>query len=238
MAHLLSRNHPVRALPQTTGKVVRKPEPTEETQTVFVGSLDQKIPSDELKDHLYELFTPFGRIMDIQVAKRKATSHAPGHKKPMPFMICTAFVVFETVQAATTAKKLNAFKFFGRKICVQYARGKSDAVAHADGSYRPRIAANAGEARKVVIGSEKTVNEEANRKKTNILLCKGMPIHLTEEIMTPLFQQFPGFEDLTTFPGKKEMRVEFKSTEDAVTCVGELQGFKVEPQFSLNILYG
>lgn len=57
-------------------------------------------------------------------------------------------------------------------------------------------------------------------------------------LLTRVLTTFSGFEDLTTFPGKKEMRVEFKSTEDAVTCVGELQGFKVEPQFSLNILYG
>ena len=37
MAHLLGRDHPVRAMPGTTGgKVARKPEPTEETQTIFV----------------------------------------------------------------------------------------------------------------------------------------------------------------------------------------------------------
>lgn len=57
---------------------------------------------------LLTLFRTISFISDYKVAKRKATSHAPGHKNPMPFMICTAFVVFETVQAATTAKKLNA----------------------------------------------------------------------------------------------------------------------------------
>ena len=53
------------------GKVARKPEPAEENQTLFVANIDQKVPSGELKDLLYELFVPYGRIMDIVVSKKR-----------------------------------------------------------------------------------------------------------------------------------------------------------------------
>ena len=60
----------MRALPHGA-KPVRKPEPAEENQTLFIANIDQKVPSGELKDLLYELFVPYGRIMDIVVSKKR-----------------------------------------------------------------------------------------------------------------------------------------------------------------------
>ena len=74
---------------------------------------------------------------------------------------------------------------------MQLARTKSDAVAHADGDYKPRIAAAKPEGRKVVIGSAGggAKGGAGSVPKSNVLLMKNMPVHLTEEIMLPLFTQ-------------------------------------------------
>ena len=53
----------------------RRPEPVEESQTVFVGNINQKIPTDDLKKLIYELFLSHGHIIDIQISKRKAEAH-------------------------------------------------------------------------------------------------------------------------------------------------------------------
>ncbi|KAG1471098.1 hypothetical protein G6F56_002318 [Rhizopus delemar] len=50
-----------------------------------------------------------------------------------------AFVVFADVASAATAKRsLNGFTFLGHSLKIDYAKTKSDAIAHLDGTYRLR----------------------------------------------------------------------------------------------------
>ena len=50
-----------------------------------------------------------------------------------------AFIIFEDVQAATTALQAEqGFTFFGKDLKLDYAREKSDRIAKRDGTYVPR----------------------------------------------------------------------------------------------------
>lgn len=71
------------------------------------------------------MFSQFGRILDVVALK---TYRLRGQ----------AWVVFSDAAAATAALRgMQGFAFFDKPIRIEYARGKSDAVAKLDGSFRP-----------------------------------------------------------------------------------------------------
>ena len=48
-----------------------------------------------------------------------------------------AWIVFKDITCATNAKReMQNFMFYERPMAIEYAKGKSDAVAKADGTYR------------------------------------------------------------------------------------------------------
>jgi RNA recognition motif-containing protein len=79
-----------------------------------------------LKELLYDLFVPFGQIIDI-VAER--TLKKKGQ----------AFIVFVDPRAAATARTaLNGVTFRGKKISVEFAKSRSRASEIFHGIFAPR----------------------------------------------------------------------------------------------------
>ncbi|KAF1806208.1 RNA-binding domain-containing protein [Mucor lusitanicus] len=96
------------------------------SQTLYVTNLNGRITVEELKLSLYGLFATYGPILDITAKKTEKMREQ-------------AFVVYDNVASATTAKRsLNGFTFFGRPIKIEYAKTKSDAIAKLDGTFRLR----------------------------------------------------------------------------------------------------
>ncbi|PWY99403.1 hypothetical protein BCV70DRAFT_200969 [Testicularia cyperi] len=86
------------------------------SQTLYVTNLETKVKKPELRRQLHSLFGTYGRVLDV-VATR-----APG-------MRGQAFIVFETLQVATSALRgLSDFPFYGRPLTITYAKTKSRAV--------------------------------------------------------------------------------------------------------------
>ncbi|CEP13511.1 hypothetical protein [Parasitella parasitica] len=95
-------------------------------QTLYVTNLNGRITVEELKLSLYGLFSTYGPILDITAKKTEKMREQ-------------AFVVYDNVASATTAKRsLNGFTFFERPIKIEYAKTKSDAIAKLDGTFRLR----------------------------------------------------------------------------------------------------
>ncbi|KAL9100010.1 MAG: hypothetical protein Q9163_004562 [Psora crenata] len=68
--------------------------------------------------------TTYGPVLDVVAM--------PGNK-----MRGQAWVAFKDVQASIQAMRtLQGFDFFGRHMKIQYAKGKSNAIAKLDGTYR------------------------------------------------------------------------------------------------------
>ncbi|KAJ1916554.1 hypothetical protein H4219_003721 [Mycoemilia scoparia] len=85
-------------------------------QTIYLRNLNEKIRKEELKETLYNLCIPFGRIMDIVALK---TMKMRGQ----------AFVVFWDISSATNAlRHLNGVEVYEKPIVVEYALSKSVAV--------------------------------------------------------------------------------------------------------------
>lgn len=73
---------------------------------------------------------------------------------------------------------------------------------------------------------------------SNKVLVEGLIPEFTEEIMRPLFEQFPGLADFQHFPGRGQIKLEFETQEQAGCLIDELQGFNVDGVSKLKIKYG
>lgn len=94
--------------------------------TIYINNLNEKTKLEELKKSLYAVFSQFGKIVDVIALK---TLKHRGQ----------AWVVFDEVSAATNAlQKMQGFPFYDKRMRIQYAKTKSDAIAKADGTYVPR----------------------------------------------------------------------------------------------------
>lgn len=97
-------------------------EPTP-SPTLYVKNLTDKCTKSDLKRYLYMRFSLYGHILDI-VAMKNDRMRGQAH------------VVFNDIDASTQALNgLNKSKFMGKEMDIEYARGKSHAIAKLDGSF-------------------------------------------------------------------------------------------------------
>ena len=54
----------------------------------------------------------------------------------------------------------------------------------------------------------------------------------------PLFEQFPGVEELKHYQSQNTLKVEFSHEDHASCCLKELQGFNMDGKVKLRIRYG
>eukprot|EP00300_Choanocystis_sp_HF-7_P029083 c3541_g1_i1.p1 GENE.c3541_g1_i1~~c3541_g1_i1.p1 ORF type:complete len:239 (+),score=53.25 c3541_g1_i1:52-717(+) len=213
-------------------------------QTIYIRGLNEKIHKDELKKSLHAVFSQFGTIIDVVALK---TLKMRGQ----------AFVVFETVQAATQAlTQMQGFPFYNKPMVIQFAKGKSDAVAKLDGSFVPRERQLSAKRRKELEEAgrkkkkEKKQEGEAPRPKrpmpnfpeqivpTNVLFLENLPPQCNEMMLSMLFNQFPGYSEARLAPSKPGIAfVEFESEPQATVAMNGLQGFKITDEHFMKISY-
>lgn len=94
--------------------------------TIYINNLNEKIKKDELKKSLYAIFSQFGQILDILVARNIK-------------MKGQAFVIFKEVNSASNAlRSMQGFPFYDKPMRIQYAKQDSDIIAKMKGTYVER----------------------------------------------------------------------------------------------------
>ncbi|CDZ97288.1 Spliceosomal protein snRNP-U1A/U2B [Phaffia rhodozyma] len=94
-------------------------------KTLYINNINDKIKKPELRHQLYQLFSPYGRIIDITALK---TSKTRGQ----------AFVAFVDQVAATTAlRSLGGETFYGKPLKIAYAKSVSNALLPPSDSTAP-----------------------------------------------------------------------------------------------------
>jgi len=195
-------------------------------QTLFVKNLNQSIKLPDLRALLYELFARYGDIHEI------VCSGAAGKRG-------FAFVVFHEINMATNAlRALNTVEFLDRPLEISYAKGKSDCVARLQGTWKPREKKeDAGKAEKK--GKEKpkelTGGAQEGGKPGTVLFAENLPPEVTEVMMTMLFRQYPGFEEVRLVAARRVAFVQFKETAQADSAMAGLQGFMVAAGYPLRL---
>ena len=223
-----------------------------------------------MKRVLHACFSQFGRILDVVVMSKFRLRGQ-------------AWVVFEDVPAATRAlRQLQGFPLYGKPMRIQYAREKSDAVAKADGTFRPRdrdeVARLNAEKRDRLLGKRRRAEadmemegggggeepgagadaaplalaaapggaaagsapaEEAVAAPHRILFVQNLPEASTPEMITTLFEQFPGFQEARLVPAKPGIAfVEFGDAAQAGVALNGLHGFKITPEKAMHVTFG
>ncbi|XP_062458105.1 U1 small nuclear ribonucleoprotein A [Pezoporus occidentalis] len=102
---------------------VQDPRPN---HTIYINNLNEKIKKDELKKSLYAIFSQFGQILDILVAR---SLRLRGQ----------AFVIFKELSSASSAlRSMQGFPFYDKPMRIQYAKTDSDIIAKMKGTFVER----------------------------------------------------------------------------------------------------
>lgn len=213
--------------------------------TIYINNLNEKTKKEELKKALYAIFSQFGQIIDIMAFK---TLKMRGQ----------AHVIFKEISSATNAlRAMQGFPFYDKPMRIQFAREDSDVIAKAKGTYidRPKkhllAKQAAGEKRKKTshvkenkkmrmdkIATGKTELPEKANPPNKILFCTNLPEETTEQMLSLLFNPYPGLKDIRRIPNRPDIAfVEFETEAEATSARSGLNNFKITPSQSMYVNY-
>lgn len=132
---------------------------------------------------------------------------------------------------------------------MQFSKQKSDIVAKKDGTFVPRekkrkfddAAAASADAAGTSTGARpaKAPKLVINSVPHKILFAQALPDDCTDQMLTMLFQQYPGFVEVRMVPGKKGIAfIEFQDVVPASMALQQLNGFKLADGEVLHLTYG
>lgn len=160
-----------------------------------------------------------------------------------------AWVIFDSVQAATTALQVeNGFQFFGRDLKVQYAKETSDRIAKRDGTYVPKSkrrkpTGNAPSKASSTSATETTTPAtdvpppDASQPPTHILFAQDLPEECNQIMLEMLFRQYAGYKEVRV-PRPGLAFIEFDNEPHATLALQGLNGFKLTTNDTLVLSYG
>ena len=204
-------------------------------QTVYINNLNEKIKKDALKKSIYSVFSQFGKIVDVVCCR--------GLK-----LRGQAWVVFADVGAATNAlRQMQGFPFYDKPMRIAFAKSKSDMVAKADGTFKPRekrkreepvAAPRAEKAITEHAAPPPKVSKPSNAPPSNVLFASNLPEDCSDMMLGILFQQYAGFKEVRMVPGNKGIAfVEFADETNASLALQGLDGFKLTPADALSLVF-
>jgi U2 small nuclear ribonucleoprotein B'' len=193
-------------------------------QSLFVKNLNQSIKLPDLKSCLYEAFSRYGDIHEI------VASGAAGKRG-------FAFIVFSEITMATAAMRaLNTKPFLDRPLMIAYAKGKSDVVSRLQGTWKPRERKEKLEKDSKDKAEKAALPGSAGEGKAGaVLFAENLPPECTEVMLTMLFRQYPGFEEVRLVAERRVAFVQFKEPNYADQAMNGLQGFMVGPGHPLKL---
>eukprot|EP01041_Mallomonas_annulata_P004487 gene4487-8925_t len=205
------------------------------TQTLYINNINEKIKKDVLKKTLYAVFSQFGRILEI-VACRGVKLRGQ------------AWIVFQDIASATNAsRRMQGFNFYDKPLRIAFSKNKSDIISKQDGSFEPRQKRPRDEPSKPMEdGSDvpqapiapKPAKLVLNSVPHRILFAQALPDSCTVELLTGLFQPYPGFIEVRMIPGKKGIAfIEFQDQIQASMSLQQLNGIKLPSGETLHLTY-
>lgn len=125
---------------------------------------------------------------------------------------------------------------------IQYAKTESDTITKERGTFVQRPAKPKLEIKKkergTTNGSGKAAMEVVDQEPNNILFLTNLPEETNETMLTLLFNQFPGFEEVRLIPGRSDIAfVEFENEYLSGTAKEALNGFSLSPTNKMRITF-
>ena len=136
------------------------------------------------------------------------------------------------VHAESALNALQGFRFMGKPIRIEAAKSLSYAKAIDEGRFVYKDYKKQRTTRKT--GNSAT---GASKDWTNILLVEDLPSSLSNEMLTFLFRQYPGFKSSRLIADKQLGFVEYDSEVQASIALNQLNGFKMTEENILKVSY-
>ncbi|OMH86305.1 U2 small nuclear ribonucleoprotein B'' [Zancudomyces culisetae] len=86
--------------------------------------------------------------------------------------------------------------------------------------------------------AEAESEEEEAEMENNVLFLENLPFEMTTEMLSALFEQYPGFKEVRRIPGKPDLAfVDYETTKYAAEAREVLNGFRITPEKALRISF-
>lgn len=157
-------------------------------QTLFCYNLSTKIHIIDLRNLLFEFFSPYGKVIDVVASKADPKKRG------------NAFIVFSEIGSATAAlRDLQGREFLGRVIGINYGKTKSDKVAMLEGTYKIRKRKAADQAMVPSTADASIAPPPEKRAAPSAppgasLFVENLPSMMTGAALAMLFKQYLGYQ--------------------------------------------
>ncbi|KAG9292057.1 hypothetical protein G9A89_017957 [Geosiphon pyriformis] len=234
--------------------------------TLYVRNLNEKTPKDELKRSLYALFSAYGRILDVVALKtirlrgqafivfkeiQSATAAMRGlngfmfYDKPMNIEYAKsksdAIAKLDGTWKKPTISSTDrsGHPSSSTTSASTSKRGREDDERQkANGNQKlPEIASP--ESEQMEEDDEAGVEFRGEQEPLNrILYIMNLPPDVTDEMLSYLFQQYPGFKEVRLVPGKSDIAfVEYETDHQAAVAKDVLNGFKITHDKEMKVTF-
>jgi len=235
-------------------------------QTLYVNNLNDKINVETLKKSLKEVFAAFGGIIDIVAMKSlkrrgqawiifKEVSAATNSLKSLqgfPFYNKPMRIAYSRSKSDVVAKADGTYVERPKKIVKredvrkktsssaapvpqETVRAPAEAApSAAQKSIQDRIGWNPNQ----VSGATSAPAKPAAPTEPNkTLFVENLPPEATDTMLSMLFRQYPGFQEIRTIPGRNVAFADYQNEYQAGMAMQGLQGFAMTPEVKLSITY-
>jgi U2 small nuclear ribonucleoprotein B'' len=215
-------------------------ENCKDNTTLYISNLNERVAVNELRKALLAVFSQFGRVSDIFASRRYKLRGQ-------------AWIVFGNSQSADNALHvLQGLPFYSKPMNIAVALKFPSASMKINSSELPQksseqcihssgISSMRRRGEDVGIDQEKKGEdreEHKNKLKSAILSVKGLPEATTDQMLSLLFKQFPGFQRVRTDSEKPGLAsVQFRCAAEATTALSGLQGFRLNATHTMEIEY-
>ncbi|KAK1444575.1 hypothetical protein BgAZ_104810 [Babesia gibsoni] len=192
-------------------------------QTLYVQNLDDSVHVNDLVKLLYELFVPYGEVVDIQARRTQK-------------MRGQAFVAFSEISSAIAAfKGVKDRIFLNRPLKVTYARKISYKAMKPAECYRYLTQSRQQQAQ--FDETQDAVGGHEPGSQSYTLVVENMHPDMNKMAVELLFKQYPGYKDCRFVEGKAVAFVDFATLYQGEVALQGLQGFKVSHSHELRISF-
>ncbi|GAB9471139.1 U1 small nuclear ribonucleoprotein a [Globisporangium polare] len=212
-------------------------------QTLYLKNLNDKIKQERMTAALYTSFSQHGKILEVLMGKGRRLRGQ-------------AWVTFDDVASASNAlRAMSGFVLFDKPIVIHFGKDKADVIARREGTFVPRekrkrdVAPSdkpSGAVKKAAAGENGNSSAAyvppppppAQVLPNKILFLQELPESCNKEMLSVLFKQYHGFEEVRMVPGKKGLAfVEFGDEAQAAIALQGLFGFKLTLTDALKVSF-
>ncbi|GJE89636.1 RNA-binding domain-containing protein [Phanerochaete sordida] len=228
--------------------------PQQESETLYIQNLNEKIKIPVLKSSLRGLFKSYGEVLDV-------VAHSNLRMRGQ------AFVSFENAEVAKKAlKEVRGFPLYSKPMQISFARTRSDAVikkldpasfdAHMErrkehkketrytnpikAKFRQkRLAAEMDGAGAAPATKRPNVMMPDEYLPPNkILFLQNLPDNVTKDQLMALFSQYPNLYEVRLIPSKKDIAfVEYLDEASATVAKDALHNYKLDGENKIKITF-